>query len=113
MTDLAETDADVESLWTEDQTAAYVGLTKNSLYRHRVAGTGPAFVLVTPAKIRYRPSVVKAWVESREFSSMAAYYSSAPNRAAAADLQRKAASKARQTRWSKLSAAQDAEADRG
>jgi hypothetical protein len=77
------------------------GTHKNSLYRHRIAGTGPAFIAVTKAQIRYRPSVVKAWLKAREFSSMAAFYRSDQERARAVERQRQAASKARQTRWPK------------
>jgi hypothetical protein len=99
MNDLVETDADDEGLWTPARAAAYAGLTTNQLYRLRVSGGGPAFIVIAPQQIRYRPSVAKAWAAEREFSSMAEYYASAPLRAAAADRQRKAAVKARATRW--------------
>ncbi len=92
---------DDEGLWTEAQAAAYVGIHQNALYRHRVAGTGPAFIVVTKSQVRYRPSVVKAWLKAREFSSMAAFYSADLERAHAVERQRQAASKARQTRWPK------------
>ena len=105
MDDIVETGADAgaaaEGLWTEHQAAAFVNTHKNALYRHRVAGTGPAFILVTKSQVRYRPSVVKAWLKAREFSSMAAFYRSDQERAHAVERQRQAASKARRTRWPK------------
>ena len=113
MDDIVETGADAaadaEGLWTEDQAAAFVNTHKNALYRHRVAGTGPAFILVTKSQVRYRPSVVKAWLKAREFSSMAAFYRSDQERAHAVERQRQAASKARQTRWPKKPEAAEAD----
>jgi hypothetical protein len=106
MTDASEIDAaDIEGLWTEDQTAAFTHLTKNALYRHRVAGTGPAFVLVSKTRIRYRPSAVIAWAKSREFQSMAEYYAKDSARARTADLQRQAVRKVRRARWKRKSEA--------
>jgi hypothetical protein len=100
MKDADEIDpADLEGLWTEDQAAAFTGLTKNALYRHRVAGTGPLFTLVSKTRIRYRPSSLIAWVKAREFSSMAAYYAQDAERARTAELQRQAVRKVRRARW--------------
>jgi hypothetical protein len=90
---------DLEGLWTERQTAAFTGLTKNALYRHRVAGTGPLFVLVSKTQIRYRPSAVIAWAKTREFGSMAAYYRADRERARTAERQRQAVRKVRRARW--------------
>jgi hypothetical protein len=102
MTDADEIDtADIEGLWTEDQTAAFTHLTKNALYRHRVAGTGPPFVLVSKTRIRYRPRAVIAWAKSREFQSMADYYAKDSARARNAELQRQAVRKVRRGRWKK------------
>jgi hypothetical protein len=102
MTDASEIEAsDIEGLWTEDQTAAFTHLTKNALYRHRVAGTGPPFVLVSKTRIRYRPSAVIAWAKSREFQSMADYYAKDSARARTAELQRQAVRKVRRARWKK------------
>ena len=106
MTDANEIDADkidAEGLWTESQMAAFANVTKNALYRHRVAGTGPAFVLVSKAQVRYRPSVAHAWVKEREFQSMADYYASHQERARTAERQRTAAVRARKIRWTSKS----------
>jgi hypothetical protein len=101
MDDIVEKGVDAEGLWTEDQAAAFVKTHKHALYRHRVAGTGPAFILVTKSQVRYRPSAVMAWAKAREFRSMADFYSSDQERGRAVERQRQAARKARQTRWSK------------
>jgi hypothetical protein len=102
MTDDSEIDpADLEGLWTEGQVTAFTGLTKNALYWHRVAGTGPPFVLVSKTRIRYRPSAVIAWAKSREFQSMAEYYAKDSARARTAELQRQAVRKVRRGRWKK------------
>jgi hypothetical protein len=93
--------ADLEGLWPERQTATFLNLTKNALRRHRVAGTGPAFVFVSKRQVAYRPSVVIAWTKTREFQSMAAYYAADQERARAAELQRQVVSKVRRARWKK------------
>jgi hypothetical protein len=100
MTDADEIDpADLEGLWPEDQTATFLNLTKNALRRHRVDGTGPAFIPVSKRQIAYRPSVVIAWAKAREFQSMTAYYAADKERARAAEIQRQAVSKVRRARW--------------
>jgi hypothetical protein len=102
MKDADEIDpADLEGLWTEGQVAAFTGLTKNALYRHRVAGSGPLFTLISKTKIRYRPSAVIAWAKSREFQSMADYYAKDSARARSAERQRQAVRKVRRARWKK------------
>ena len=111
MNDLVETDADDEGLWTPARAAAYAGLTPNQLYRLRVSGGGPAFIVIAPQQNSLPPERRQGVGGQREFSSMAEYYASAPVRAAAADRQRKAAVKARATRWPRSGAGRWARAE--
>jgi predicted DNA-binding transcriptional regulator AlpA len=56
-----------EPLWTEAQTAAVIGVEPKTLniWRTRKAAHQPPYVKVGRL-VRYRPSAVAAWVESRE-----------------------------------------------
>jgi hypothetical protein len=66
-------DSDSE-LWTADQTANYLKITSDALYRLRLSGQGPAFVVVRGrSKYRYRASAVRRWLEQSESTSMAAH----------------------------------------
>jgi hypothetical protein len=97
-------EADVEPLWTERQTAEYPKLTSVALYRLRMNGKGPAFIVLTGrSKIRYRPSVVMKWLKDRERPSMAAFFAMDKERAANAAKQREALESVRHTRWPRKS----------
>ena len=59
-----------KSLLTGDMAATYLGLTKRTLERWRVNGSGPKFVKVGK-KILYRPSDLEAWMTTRTFANTA------------------------------------------
>lgn len=64
----------MEKLLDGDEAAALLGLTPNTLAKHRVRGTGPAFVRLgtgQKAPIRYRPTALEAWLtEARSTSEL-------------------------------------------
>jgi hypothetical protein len=96
-------EAELEQLWTAKQTADYLDVSENGLARLRVNGKGPTFILVPGrSKIRYRPSAVAQWLESREAASMAAHHQADAKRAENAARQREGAAHAREKRWPKV-----------
>jgi hypothetical protein len=87
---------------TAAQAADYLGITELGLARLRKTGKGPGFILIPGrSKIRYRPSALVRWLDSREAASMAAHHVADAKRAAGAARQREAAAHARQSRWPK------------
>jgi predicted DNA-binding transcriptional regulator AlpA len=56
--------------WTEIQAAAYLGLSKLTLHRARIAGTGPSFYKIG-RKIVYTQATLDAWVTRDSFASTA------------------------------------------
>lgn len=65
----AEPAAD-EDLITPAQAAKWLGVKPDVLAQWRYRGEGPAFVLrFNERNVRYRPSVVRDWIASRETSS--------------------------------------------
>ena len=55
---------------TQSEVAALVRLSSRTLERHRVAGTGPAYVKLG-RKVVYKRSSVEAWAAANTFSSTA------------------------------------------
>jgi hypothetical protein len=92
--------ADTEPLWTAKQTAQFLGVTDDALYRMRLNGAGPKFLIVTGReKYRYRPSAVRQWVEESETPSMAAFHENQMKRALTVARQRESLAHARESRW--------------
>ncbi|MGH6661159.1 MAG: helix-turn-helix transcriptional regulator [Rhodospirillales bacterium] len=58
------------SYLTQHEAAAYLRLSPRTLERHRVAGTGPAFVKAG-RRILYRRDEIDAWAAQRTFTSTA------------------------------------------
>ncbi len=61
----------METLITQKEAAAILRLSVRTLERHRVAGTGPAFVKLG-GRVAYRSSDLMAWAASNTFYSTAA-----------------------------------------
>lgn len=68
MTDTAHTLPD--PLWTQRQTAEYLGKVERTLERWRRDGVGPRYLRVGRT-IRYRRADVDAWLAGREYASQA------------------------------------------
>ena len=51
------------------QAAAFLGYTKSTLNRWRMAGIGPEYVKVSRTSIRYRLKDLKAWLEANLVSN--------------------------------------------
>ena len=49
-------------LWTPDETATQIGLTKRFLEARRCRGGGPKFCRISSRRVMYRPEDVRAWV---------------------------------------------------
>jgi len=49
------------------EAAKYLGISPNSLRKHKAQGTGPSYLALGPdgGKIRFRASDLDAWLESR------------------------------------------------
>lgn len=50
------------------EAAAYVGLSKSTLDKMRCFGTGPRYIKLTSAAVRYDPADLKAWIAARRSS---------------------------------------------
>jgi len=50
------------------EAAAYVGLSKSTLDKMRCFGTGPRYIKLTSAAVRYDPSDLKEWIAARRSS---------------------------------------------
>ena len=57
-----------EPFLTQREVAAFLRLSERTLERHRLAGTGPAFVKLG-RRVVYRPSDVQAWTARNTFES--------------------------------------------
>jgi hypothetical protein len=89
-----------EGLWTAAQAAAYLHVTDDVLYRWRLSGEGPPFLIVPGRqKYRYRPVVVRQWAAESEVPSMAAFNEARTKRALVVAKQRESLARARQSRW--------------
>lgn len=70
----------LEDLLDNEQTAAFLGIKPNTLEIWRCRGRGPGFVKLgdTPqAPVRYRLSVLTAWLERQSFACTSAYSAAA------------------------------------
>ena len=56
---------DPEPLMSPDETAAYLGVSKEHLRRLRKAEQGPPYIRVSERVVRYRLADVQAWVDAR------------------------------------------------
>jgi predicted DNA-binding transcriptional regulator AlpA len=56
---------------TQDEVAAVLRLSPRTLERHRLAGTGPAYVKLG-RKVVYKRSSVEAWAAANTFTSTSA-----------------------------------------
>ena len=63
----------IESLLNETLAARFLGLSKRTLQKWRVEGSGPAFVRILNRAIRYRPSDLQEWVEGNICNSTYEY----------------------------------------
>lgn len=52
-------------LWTEKETARYIGFDARTLQSWRMKGTGPRYVQISPRCIRYRPEDINQWIEQK------------------------------------------------
>lgn len=50
-----------QNLWTTERAAAYLGVTRQTIYNWRVLGYGPAAIRYRGA-LRFRPEDLTAWV---------------------------------------------------
>ncbi len=55
----------IDPLLTERVLSAWVGVSIPNLQRMRCNGTGPRYVQLSPRRIAYRKSDVKAWLTAR------------------------------------------------
>ena len=62
-----ETDED-DPLLSPPQVYAWLGIAESTLRRWRAEGRGPAYITLSPRVIRYRRSVVLAWLREQEHS---------------------------------------------
>lgn len=58
------TDAD-ERLFSPKELSLYLGVTTGALAQMRHMGNGPEYIKISSRSIRYRRSVVEAWLEAR------------------------------------------------
>lgn len=61
---MSETPSRFEQLWTVEEAAAYLGLSKKTLYGWRCERAGPPSYRVG-GSVRYRPDEVRAWVDAQ------------------------------------------------
>jgi predicted DNA-binding transcriptional regulator AlpA len=79
----SQTAPNADPLLTKAETAAVCGCSTYTLDRWRkIAGEGPDFIAFGGGRIRYRLSVVEAWLNRRTFSSTAEHLSADSKRAA-------------------------------
>ncbi|HEX7822302.1 MAG TPA: helix-turn-helix domain-containing protein [Sphingobium sp.] len=67
---------ELDDLLSNEQTAALLGIKKNTLEIWRCHGKGPAFIKLgehPSSPIRYQRSRVMAWIDARRFTSTSAY----------------------------------------
>ena len=94
--------AEPEALWTSAQCAQYLGVTDDALYRMRLSGEGPPFLMVRGrSKFRDRPSAVAAWLAQSESPSMAALAERKAKQVREIARQRESMARARLLRWPK------------
>lgn len=55
----------IPELMTVAEAASRLSVTPSTLKRWRLAGTGPAAIMITDRLVRYRPSAVEAWLKAR------------------------------------------------
>jgi excisionase family DNA binding protein len=65
---MSETPSRFEQLWSVDEAAAYLGLSKKTLYGWRCERSGPPSYRVG-GSVRYRPDEVRAWVDAQAIRS--------------------------------------------
>jgi hypothetical protein len=106
-------DAIAPAFLTEDQAAAYAGLSPHQLYLHRSKGkdTGPPFVM-HGARVRYPFDELKRWLAALpRFTTRAEALASNPARADGARRQRATTAQAREARLAKRRAGRDESAN--
>lgn len=67
---------ELDDLLSNEQTAALLGIKKNTLEIWRCKGKGPAFIKLgshPSSPIRYQRSRVMAWIAANTFASTSAY----------------------------------------
>lgn len=60
--------AQLESLWTTQQTAAFLNVGVSTLFAWRQEGYGPPPIVLRPGKgglVRYSPQAVREWLAAR------------------------------------------------
>jgi len=70
------TTVELDDLLSNEQTAALLGIKKNTLEIWRCKGKGPAFIKLgehPSSPIRYQRSRVMAWIAANTFASTSAY----------------------------------------
>jgi predicted DNA-binding transcriptional regulator AlpA len=70
---LATGEGDADELMSQRAVAEWLGVSGQWLSVGRHRGFGPPFVRLTPRMVRYRRGDVRAWLESRRYSSTAEY----------------------------------------
>jgi len=54
-----------DALLTEEQTAAFIGVTRRAMQAWRLSGKGPQYVKISSRCIRYRKRELVTWSEKR------------------------------------------------
>lgn len=54
------------ALLTQEQAAAFLGLSPRTLEAWRRTSHGPAFVRIGPRRVRYRQETIQAWLTAQE-----------------------------------------------
>ena len=55
----------MEPLYNCERTAEFLGITEKALEHQRSNGTGPPFIRVSSRAVRYRPSDIATWLETK------------------------------------------------
>lgn len=64
---------DPDDLLTTKQVCEWLGVSQQWAEIHRTTGDGPAFIRVSPTRIRYRRQCVLDWLAGRTYASTAEY----------------------------------------
>jgi len=62
----------MDHLLTPSEVADYLGMSVAQLAQLRYTGKGPAYLALSPRKIRYTEAAIRAWLDSRVQTGTAA-----------------------------------------
>jgi predicted DNA-binding transcriptional regulator AlpA len=60
----------IKEILNEREVSEWLGVSLPTLFRHRVAGTGPNFIRLSARRVAYRRSAVEEWLNTREQSRL-------------------------------------------